>query len=441
MKYETIKTAFLVVLVVASVFLTWSLMTFQIHSDDTIKEIPNKPKADERLAGDVIIPMKILLHEKSGHFGTTNDNEIDRVMGQIRNWKFYGVGDSKIYKESQINTLIEDVNHLELVFPDLVPFEIYKGVIQFNDKELLNVNFDKIVIDLSKEQQKVKTVYFINSKNNQVYSGSVSSNNFQEFVSEINNKKDFYLPYISYRLNKDNSIFLPKGEMKELSYTYYWNGTDMDVVEKYKKALFTDPKNVQKGQKGNFIEFTDGTSFMKADTLNGMIRYVNPGEETDQVLQSKDLLKKSIDFVNQNGGWTNNFYYFNMNLDKHTTSFRFFKNGLPVFNAQGMAQITENFGELKIFEFERPYIDFEKLYLPFTPTEVPLPSAEKVLDFLINQSKVNMESVDNIVMGYTLRYDSKQKILYFGPSWYYHLNDQWIPFTLDGSKGERHGLE
>lgn len=444
MKYETIKTTILVFLVAVSVYLTWTLWTFQVKYNKTLnngENVPSERITEQRELKDIMKPLKIIFHEKGNHIGTTNPGEIEVVMNEISSWKFYDIGGVKEYKKSQLKNMIQGTRKLEMDFPDLVPFETFKGIIQLNDKKYPVVKFDRIIIDLVNPTEKVTSVYFINTKVNEVFSGLVSSNGLQQLVNRINNKKkvsEVYQPYSSYKLSNGKTIFLPDGEPKVNKYKDYWDKSDEAIINEFKPALFRDPKIVQMSQDGDKIEYNDGTRFMKANLNQGTINFVNQGEGSETVVRGKELIKASNDFVNQHGGWIDNFLYFDGNLEKNQVIFRLFKKGLPVFNTGHLADVQLDWGEKEIYEYQRPYLrDFETL-LTLESSEVKLESAESVINQLMKDPNIESNKIDNILIGYQLEYIPKKKFLLYEPKWYYQYDGRWLPLM---SEEDRNGLE
>ncbi|GIN86713.1 hypothetical protein J6TS2_30990 [Heyndrickxia sporothermodurans] len=444
MKYETIKTALLIFLVAISIYLTWTLWTFQVKYNNTFnnKDVLPKTKVEQKELREVIKPYKIILHEKENHFGTTNSSEIEVVLNEISSWKFYDIGDVKEYKKSSVQKLIKGSRKIELNFPDEIPFETYKGIITVNDKKIPMANFDRIIIDLANPSQKVTTVYFVSSKKNEAFSGLVSSSGLQAFVNKINNKiknKNFYKPYSSYQLSNGKVIFLPTGEPEVTRYSDYWDRNDKEHIDRFKTALFPDQNIVEKSVDGNKMEYNNGTSIMSANMNQGTIYYVNFSESTDVIGHGREIIKHSNDFVNRNGGWMDNFLYFSGNPAKNQTVFRLFKEGLPVFTDDHLAEVLLNWGENQIYEYQRPYMDFETM-LSLSPDSsvVKLESANSVLNKLMADPNIDSEKIDNVIIGYQLVYNPKNKILRYEPKWFYQIDGNWKPLT---SEEDHRGLE
>lgn len=440
MKYETMKTVILVFLVGVSIYLTWTLWTFQVNYEEISNSEPVKEVVEPKEVKEIVQPNKLVFHENDHYVGTTNETEINRVMVEIAAWKFYDIGEAKAYRNNDINKVLYGPNKLIIEFPDLVPFELYKGVLRVSDREIPNEEFDKLVIDLSNPSQKVATAYFINTKDNanKVFSGSASYTSLQAFVNKIKNKNESYVPYDSYKVTNGRSLLLPKDSVKLNRNRYYWDKLDGDIIERYKNALFPDPKVVEKSLDGNNIGYNDGTSFLNAKTDLGTISFINPGEKTGNYHNGKDLIKRSIDFVNQNGGWNDDFRYFSKNQEKSQVIFRLFMNGIPVFNNNHLAEIVQSWGESQIYEYEGPYIDEMGSLLMTDYQEVQLPSASSVLESLLKDDKIDHKKIENILVGYQLDYDSINKILLFEPTWYYQYDGKWQPWDI---KGEKYGLE
>ncbi|GIN40060.1 MULTISPECIES: YycH family regulatory protein [Heyndrickxia] len=440
MKYETMKTVILVFLVGVSIYLTWTLWTFQVNYEEINNSEPVKEVVEPKEVKEIVQPNKLVFHENDHYVGTTNETEINRVMDEIAAWKFYDIGEAKAYRSNDINKVLNGPNKLIIEFPDLVPFELYKGVLRVSDREIPNEEFDILVIDLSNPSQKVATAYFINTKGNanKVFSGSASYSSLQAFVNKIKNKNESYVPYDSYKVTNGRFLLLPKDSVKLNRNRYYWDKLDGDIIERYKNALFPDPKVVEKSLDGNNVGYNDGTSFLNAKTDLGTISFINPGEITGNYHNGKDLIKRSIDFVNQNGGWNDDFRYFSKNQEKNQVIFRLFMNGIPVFNNNHLAEIVQSWGESQIYEYERPYIDEMGSLLMTDYQEVQLPSASSVLESLLKDDKIDHKKIENILVGYQLDYDSVNKILLFEPTWYYQYDGKWQPWDI---KGEKYGLE
>ncbi|MCL6617416.1 MAG: transcriptional regulator, partial [Anoxybacillus ayderensis] len=91
MRYETIKSIVLTILVCTSVFLTWSLWTYQPKYDfiENAKYIQNVPVSNVAVDyGTVVQPRYIFIHKDAQHYGMTHHSDIYKFMKEMKNWTF-----------------------------------------------------------------------------------------------------------------------------------------------------------------------------------------------------------------------------------------------------------------------------------------------------------------------------------------------------------------
>ena len=73
------------------------------------------------------------------------------------------------------------------------------------------------------------------------------------------------------------------------------------------------------------------------------------------VVNSYDLVKRSIDFVNEHGGWTDPIAMLSKNEYSRSVTFRLYsEDGYPVFNDRGISEIKEIWGRDEINKYVAP---------------------------------------------------------------------------------------
>jgi regulatory protein YycH of two-component signal transduction system YycFG len=444
MRYETIKTMILAIFVVASIFLTWMIWNFQPHYD-TIdrRDIHQISIAKEKDTGSLIKPGKVMVNQMNRHYGTTDENEIDSVMNELEGWSFYGSEGIKTLSYKDVESLETGSNHIDISFPENVPVKVYKDVFQFNDKRLPDASFNRIVIDYTNDGHRDNNLYFLSTNTQKAYICSVNYQYIQSLLRDVNKKLyNSYQLYDVYNLSKGKNVLLPKDQTNMITYRYI---TDEIPPEKFERALFPDPNFVKKGQVGDSEEYTNGTSMMRTNDSSKMLYYINPSEESNYQTNADDLLKRSIDFMNHPGMWTDTYHYFQMNLKKHQVVFRLYLHGIPVFENAKMAEIMLQWGENEIYQYNRPFYTLT-LPVPQKVSEYKLPGGAEVIQELSKLPGVNLDKVEDLQIGYQLindtDYDSKQNnILIFEPQWYYFYNGEWLPITQVRLGGKQSGLE
>ncbi|MBS4204309.1 YycH family regulatory protein [Lederbergia citrea] len=440
MNYEALKSIMLLLLVAASGILTWSLWTYQPKYEyDDKKYVHEISIADQVDAVSVIKPTRVLVHMDDSHFGTVNEKNIDKLINSISSWNFYDIGHARKYTNQQIHQLSHSKNRIEITYPDLVPFDLYKGVIHLETDNFPNAAFNRIVINLDNDTTE-GSIYFISTKDEIVYESHVNPDRITALVAEIKRNKDKYDPYLPYKLPKSERIMFLPSESKELvRYKYYPFYID---PEKFKNALFSDPSKVRRVIKANGEKFTDDLSLMDVDYMTNMIFYINPGQKSGTVLKNTDnhVLKRSINFINEHGGWTDHYRYFNIGDFDQKTTFQLFMNGYPVFNENGITEIRLSWGNEEIYQYKRPYFSLD-IPLP-GQTKVRVPSGEIALNTLLEDAELNPELLQELMIGYKLGKDSTNpKVLVLEPSWYYLYAGSWLPLDVDDERRKFSGLE
>lgn len=445
MTYENIKSIILVLLVCFSVLLTWSIWTYQPNY-----ELMEKPNTIEKVAisarkevDQIIKPDRILYHYKDDkHLGAIDPTEIDKILSEIRKWNFKDFEDISTQIRNYSNFIHNEGNAV-ILFPDSIPIELYKTVIDVKDSKLPNFDFDRIVIDVENIQKEVGFVYFISMENRVAYRSRVPASFVHNFQNGTFKNAEFnsnFANYVPFKVNNELTFFLPQDESKMLRHQYY--STPLDF-EKFKKALFKDPTVVQKTYLPAGVEYTNGSSLMRVYNDKNILSYINPAEMNESHFMSKNLLKRSIDFVNEHGGWTGSYRFAEMNESNHSVLFRLYDDkGYPIFSeGSGISEISETWGQSQIKQYLRSNF-LLGLNINTETMETVLSSGEDVIEALKQMQEIEIGKLQNIVIGYSMKKDAQTRSVYLEPSWYYQYNNQWNQISIDDiGGGLEYGLE
>ncbi|MDQ6595317.1 YycH family regulatory protein [Bacillus salipaludis] len=440
MRYENIKSVILTLLILISIVLTWNLWTYQpnyetMKNANTVEEVSLSEKQEVQ---KILRPDQILYHISGHHYGTSNTDELEEIMKQLGQWTFLDVG-NYTEKAGNINNLVHGNGKTEIIFPGEIPIALYRSVLNFEGRKIPSFNFDRIVINVENSSKDFGTVYFVSSEHQQVFISHISSALLKGF------QKDFYkkavnLPrYFAYKPTAKRTIFLPESETEMMEYRYLPITLDSN---EFKEALFSDPSFVQKSMLPHGEEYTNDSSKMNVYYDSNMLVYVNPTVESEYTSNSYDLVKKSIDFVNEHGGWTDPYRYVSKDDYEQSVVFRLYSmDGYPVHNDQGASEIKEVWGKNEIMKYIRPNISLD-LPLRSETKKMILPSGREALKFLEDRKNFNPELLKKIELGYRMERDSKEnKIILLEPAWFYQYDDTWVQITMEDQGGFKHGLE
>ncbi|ASS94617.1 YycH family regulatory protein [Peribacillus simplex] len=443
MNFERAKSIILIILVGTSIFLTWSIWTYEPEYDPFEQSSEFiKIKSDVQIVSDVIKPVSILFHGNGQHFQTSNPVEINEMEKEFSQWRFSGIKEVSVKRlQRKFDDFVHEDGSIEIKFSDDIPIALYKTVLNIRDKEVPEFSFDRILIKQKDISGKESAVYFVSYDQEKIYQGMVDSKKLRNFMDSFyRGSYDEHPEYTAETINSKRTLFVPENPVEINRFEYYIDDLDIGNL---KNALFNNPKYVRQEPVSVGEEYTDGTRLMTVNKDNYLISYINPAQKSKLFDSSSDLLQKSIDFINDNAGWEDNNYRFAyMSENEQRVVFRLFVNGYPAFNESGMTEIEQIWGKEEIYSYDRPYFSLDSV-LPSEESGKTLKSGREVLNQLKSKDNIDFKSVEDISIGYRLNKSLDSKLVTLvtlDPTWYYRVGDKWfiVPFE---EGGDQSGLE
>ncbi|MBO0958430.1 hypothetical protein J1P26_01710 [Neobacillus sp. MM2021_6] len=440
MRYENIKSGILTILVLVSILLTWSLWTYQPKFDmleENSNYVAGVTVSEKQEVQKIVKPDQVLFHIKGQHYGTNSSAELEKLMKDMGRWSIFDVRNYSD-KVENIEELIHSSGNAEIIFPGEVPIELYRSVLTIEGKRVPSFNFNRIIINVDNAEKENGILYFVSSENQQVYIGHISSANVNEFNREFYKNANRYPQYFAYKATDKHTLFLPEAETEMTAYKYLPVTLNSD---EFKGALFNDPRFVQK----SFVlpqseEYTNDSSKLIINNDTNILSYVNPTAADNYLDSSYGLVKRSIDFVNEHGGWTDAFRYVSKSEYKQSVTFRLYSmEGYPVFNDRGLSEINEVWGKDEINRYVRPNISLD---LVTETKKATLPSGHAVVEYLQKKKNFKPELLDKLILGYRMDRDSEEKkLILLEPAWFYLYDGNWEQITMENQGGLKYGLE
>jgi regulatory protein YycH of two-component signal transduction system YycFG len=437
--YEAAKTVVLTFLVLVSIVLTFGLWTYHpkydvLQNDEYIQHVSvSNTQVDTAL---IVQPSQLLFHKNNAHYGIVEEEETSEILKEIKKWvidDFENI--SNTIPKGKFLSFLREKERLELVYPDSIPIDVYRSIFQIEDKGIKHISFDRIIIPLGNKDE--LPIYFISTEKRKVYKAVATDVSLSE-INKLTTELDKYPRYFPYVINETKQIFLPEKEVTMNRLQYYTDELDSD---KFKEALFSDPSFVKKDLITFGEEYTDGSRLMDVDFLQRMLLYVNPAARTlndNENQKNDDLIQKSIDFVNEHGGWTDMYRFARWNEDERKVVFRLMVNNHPVFNEYGMSEIVQIWGSSDLVKYQRPLFRLEvadRVNVPMT-----LLSGREVVKKIETMKGFKKELVKDIAVGYELIKDpEREKVIILEPSWFYLYGQTWKKISLDDQDSEKRG--
>ena len=442
MKYiEQIKSIALFLLVFLSLGLTFTIWNFTPTTLDPIED-PAPPIdaaiADTKKIEQVVRPLKILYHGEENVNGTVDKDEIDLFLKSMRQWK---VSELTLLTDKATVKEMEDIMHdparAVLYYPGTVPFPVFDAMMDIFDTNVPEATFNRMVVNWESSSNGALVINFLNSESGRIYESVVQLSDFARFEQDIIEPAEQYSPFITDDTIGTLPIYVPEAPVDNSSYVYLYEETPLD---KYAERLFG-------GQASNLNDggYTDNTgAFLQKETAVKGLSFAQSKAETADPAIPSELVFNTIKFINDHGGWTNDYYYFGMEPIDQEIDYRLFINNLPVFGSALSTAMEVKWGatdtQEEVFRYDRPIYVLEPTGRTVTKESA---TGTSVLAALSRLDEEDRQSVTEILPAYELVRNSNDpdRLLIAEPAWYFKINETWLKLSNDVLGGGPFGLE
>lgn len=438
LKYiEPIKTAVLILLILLSITLTFSIWTFRPN----YQPIEQAPAVEVSIAeklklSDVILPYKLISSSGDRMTGTTDRENIKTMVDFMSTWSFRNLQEAD--PEVTIDEVDSIVNHPEsmtLFFRSPIPFGVADNLFRFSEPVTNEASFSRIVIETDSDRG---LVHFIGREGGRRFTAQASEID-EERLKSLTAGAEAFEPYAAVERDEALNLYVP-AESKPVSNLAF---VQQEVSPaRFKDALFPDPSLVQRERSGEHSEsYYDIERQMNVDTQLRTLSFTDTKAESQGVSIPSELLLDSLDYVNGHSGWTNDFVLSSMDPIRKLIKYRLIVDGYPVFsdNPTTSTDITQVWGDGRIVRYTRPY--YQLVDLVPEETEKILLSGTDVVEELRAEDSVDFAEVGEIARGYDLRRDDENNLYTLEPAWFYEENGEWQSVKKAGTGGGMGGLE
>jgi regulatory protein YycH of two-component signal transduction system YycFG len=172
---------------------------------------------------------------------------------------------------------------------------------------------------------------------------------------------------------------------------------------------------------------------------------VNPTLRDSNLIEAKTLVEQSIAFINDHGGWTDDYVLYDILENDQEIEFIMTIESIPVINSNeepfGPTKISQRWGQNEIAKYERPSYH---LKTQFPNGESTLMSGRAVVEVIKDDERLRKERIKKIYIAYELGASDRQEVVEVSPVWCIELNDVTlikINEILEKPKGDENGLE
>lgn len=443
MKYiEPIKSIALFLLVILSLGLTFTIWNFTPTTLDPIEPSPaiDTDVGETKKIEQIVQPIKILYHNEETVNGTVNDDEIDLFMNSIQ-WQISELSlQTDEASAEEMREIMHQPSRVVMYYPAPVPFPVFDILMDISDTNIPEATFNRMVVDWGESENGELIIHFINSDSGRVYQGIVQVDEATNFAEGIIGPSSQYPVYITDEAIGKLPVYVPEESNEGSSHVYLYEETPL---EDYAKGLFMGNMEPARGlmEEG----YTDNTgAFLEKDSVVKGLSYFQSKAETADPAIPSELVFNTISFINDHGGWTNEFRYFNMEPLSQGIEYRLFINNLPVFGSTVSTAIDVQWGmsagEEQVFRYDRPIYVLEPTGRTVARDAA---SGKTVLAALSRLDEEDRDGITDVIQGYELVRDSNDadRLVILEPTWYFQKDRTWLKLSKEVLGGDPFGLE
>lgn len=429
MKFETVKSFILLILVIISISLTFGLWYYQpsydvLNEEGSMNELETDIGGKKNALSDVIKPDAMVFHNYATgqHFTFKNPMDYIQLYNNMQSWSL------SEFEYQPAGELPNDEEQVEIHFPTELPIALLNHLFSINDDvELPTWSFNKAIIEFDKEAS-LLNVTFISTDGKNTGTAQVHNKDAYEllwgYMSTPQNKLEL-APYSIPDTDKE-PIFISSDSISMFEYSLSINGTDPN---KLVNALFKKPSLVST----NFDEsyFTDGQRDMSLLHDDKTVQFVNPYSGTYDRMDAPDLIDQTIEHINDHKGWTNDFYLSDVTISTNKVQYQMHYKGYPVFNYSNLSVIEEQWRNQNLYQYDRPIFQLKN---EIRKDSKELVSGQSIMETLSNNPNYNMSKVRDLKVGYKLSYNESTQSVTLKPSWYVNYDGNWREVNDDADK-------
>lgn len=423
MKFETVKTFILIILIGMSLLLTFGLWNYQADYEtqnlsSVINEVDIGGGGDETKSS-IVEPKEIIFHTNNQHFGYPNPTDRLYLYQDMQSWEMSN------FETRETDGRIEQNYEVEVIFPDELPMEIVDQIFTFNEEieEFPSWSFDRMFFTFEGDTASL-AVEFVSIDGRQQANAVINASDHYEQLWNTIESRDALTEYVLFD-EGESPIYIPEEAvtMEQQSAVSISGIHPNNMVN----ALFRNPSLVSESN----TSVTDSGESYYSDAQRGMtveqygssMEYINPQSTAgSERVTTTELLERSISNINEHNGWTEDYKLVDLNVSAGNIHYRMNYLGYPVFNNAGLAMIEQEWKNQELTKYTRPLFRLNDT-LDSHPEE--LPSGNDIIYFLQNglSPDYDLENIQGLELGYRL--DVNRDYVSLVPAWYMKYNEGW----------------
>jgi regulatory protein YycH of two-component signal transduction system YycFG len=422
MKFETVKTFILILLIGTSLLLTFGLWTYQpnlspLNDEELVNEV-NIGGMEERRS-TMVQPNTIVFHYYNGHFGFDDPSSQHELFREFQSWEM----DNLEIGEADPERTPED-HEVEMLFPEDIPMEMITRIfsIEEDTEEMPSWSFNRMYVTFDQESLSLMVTFLSIDERSKASAVITNSDQYNELFSRTNSRED--LTELLVLNEEENPVYFPREIDPLTRHSLSVTHTSADMLV---GALFTNPSIVNRSVSPNInlggSYYTDGVRELSVDQGGNTMEFFNPATVDYPRMDMTQLMRISIEHINDHGGWTGEYNLLEMDRAMNQITYQMYYDGYPVFNNFQMTNIVQEWRNQNLYRYDRPLFHLNN---SLGTEETEIRSGEGLYDYLLgDESEYNLENITDISLGYDFTYHDSDLNDYvtLEPSWFMEYNN------------------
>ena len=433
---ELVKSIILGALVLSSIILTvliWDFSPDVANVDNEPTKEVNKaigPRFEAEI-NQVIAPLQIVNVNGTTVEGMPATSEVNHLTDVFNKQHIKKV----VYIENDQSLLLRDLSDhfLVLDYPTDIPLSMYlSDTLDVQAKVPSQFKFDRLLYDIDASDHLV--LYAIDGERHRSVKlmTSVKVENVKQHLKQL---KTAMRPYMNISTNEDTInkatyIYAQKEPQNLKTYRTIFNHISLEDLN---AILFDDTPIVRTTKSGNTI-YNNNTGVVNYDPDKKTYHYTNLSEDEHSTRDMNISIPRTFDYINEHGGFTDDFRLFQSNDQQGLITYQMFLNGRPIFYPNQLNQIHVSWGERGIYEYSRGLL---KTNVTIDNGKKPkkLPALEDVRASLASNNTIDFHKVQQFVVGYRMVSQKGpddrleiQENSQFEPTWYIKHAGTWYEY-------------
>lgn len=431
MSKEHLKTIALVILVISSCVLTYKTWSYEPEFrkvDTTLTTAPSTAQGEQVEFKTTMRTFQIIRVKDDKSIGTMDQGTLVGMRQFLEGSKINLSG-----KPEKINNLklspseTTEENFMIVDYLSELPARSLFSILGFEiGPEMIEYNFDRVLIDLNKEFVVFNLVN--GDRTNFVsYETDIKTSDLRNVLDKNMKTFEDYSAIITNDLtsNRMTAIYGPSVPGRKKVQQFIPSTISVNALN---ESLFLNEK-VTARKEDDFTIYESDTGLATYSSKTYGYSYTNLKETRDNDRSPHRTIEKSFIFLNGHMGLSSRYILFSYDLDKDEVTYRQTLDDYIVFSDEIATEIRIASGKSTIVEYDRPMIQTNAV-LP-TDESMELADIELVRYNIASNPNLDLTKVSKLIVAYDMHFTKDQtelNTIEYTPAWYVLYDGEWRKF-------------